>query len=92
MNAETEKVVRGKPIPQEKVETVKEISENIKNYRTTLIASCKGLPGKQFHEIKKSLRGKAEVRVAKKRSISLAIDDIDKGYVKHRIHKIPYIK
>jgi len=83
MNAETEKVARGKPIPEDKVETVKELSENMKNYRTTLIASCKGLPSKQFHEIKKKLRGKAEIKVAKKRSVNLAIDTVEKGYIKN---------
>ena len=77
------KVEREKPIPEEKKEIIKNFVENINKHRTVLIASCKGLPGKQFHEIKKKLRGKAEIKVAKKSAVNRAIDEIDKGAIKN---------
>jgi large subunit ribosomal protein L10 len=77
------KVVREKPIPEEKTKLVKEISDKMKESRTVLIASCKGLPGKQFHDIKKKLRGKADFQVAKKSALERAIDGVDKGAIKN---------
>ena len=77
------KVTRKKTVSESKIKIVEEISEKIKSTRTTLIASCKNLPGEQFHEIKKSLRGKAEIKVAKKNIINRSIDNIEKGYIKN---------
>ena len=42
--------------------------------KTILIASIKNLPGSQFQEIKKKLRGKAVVKVPKKNIILIAMD------------------
>ncbi|MBU0761336.1 MAG: 50S ribosomal protein L10 [Nanoarchaeota archaeon] len=74
-----EKVQRGKPIPEEKKNLVVEIAKKIKESRTVLLASTKGLPASQFQKIKKSLRGKAEIIVAKKSIIVRAISTIEKG-------------
>lgn len=79
----SEKIVRDKPIPEEKTEALEEMKENLKKFRTILIASCKGLPGQQYHEIKKNLRGKAEIKMAKKTMVSRAIDGIESGYLKN---------
>lgn len=49
-----------------KAETVTKLSEKIKNSKTLMIVSIKNLPSKQFQSIKKSLRGEALVKVAKK--------------------------
>ena len=84
----SEKVVREKPIPEVKKEIIKELANNITTHRTVLIASCKGLPGRQFHDIKKKLRGKAEIKVAKKSAIFRAINEIEKGAVKNLKEKI----
>ena len=59
----------------EKVRTVKELSELMKNKRTVLIASVKNLPASQFQEISKKLRGKATVKVLKKSVVVRAIDE-----------------
>ena len=67
---------REKEIPQYKLKAVQEIAKMIKDHRTILIASTKGLPSSQFHEIKKNLRGKAEVKVAKKNLVLRAIDEV----------------
>jgi large subunit ribosomal protein L10 len=79
----SEKIVREKPIPEEKKEAVKEMVEKVSTSRTVLIASCKGLPGQQFHDIKKKLRDKAEIKVARKNIINRAIDKIEKGAIKN---------
>lgn len=79
MTAETKKSIREKPIPESKKRLVKDIANKMSRNRTVLIASCRGLPGKQFHEIKKKLRGTAEVIVAKKSIINKAIESLEKG-------------
>jgi large subunit ribosomal protein L10 len=67
---------REKDIPEYKLKLVQEIATKIKSHRTLLIASTKGLPSSQFHEIKKNLRGKAEVKVAKKNLVLRAVDEV----------------
>lgn len=83
-----EKVVRAKPVSELKIRTVKELVHKMSTKRTFLIASTKGLPSSQFQEIKKKLRGKAEVRVAKKNLILKALDTIEKGAIKHMKEQI----
>jgi len=65
---------RHKPIPESKQALVKQLSEDMKNARTILVASCKGLPGQQYHDIKKKLRSKASIRVARKSAVMRAIE------------------
>jgi len=84
----SKKVIREKPIPESKKEIVDNLAKGIEGHRTVLIASCKGLPGQQFHEIKKKLRGKAEIRVAKKSAFNRAIDKIEKGAIKNLKEKV----
>lgn len=76
-----QKLIRDKPIPEYKREIVESLKERILNNRTVLIASCKSLPGLQFHEIKKKLRGKAEIKFARKSAIKRAIDETKKGSI-----------
>lgn len=78
-----EKVVREKDIPESKKKLVADLAEKMKTSPTVLIASTKGLPGSQFQQIKKNLRGTAEVKVAKKSAVIRAIDSIDKGAIKN---------
>lgn len=75
--------VRLKPIPDEKVELVSEVADKIKNVKTVLIASCRGLPSSQFQNIKKKLRGKAEIKFMKKNAFERAIDATEKGALKN---------
>jgi len=49
-----------------KEKDVNDLSDIIKNSKTLMVASIKGLPSKQFQDIKKSIREHAEVKVAKK--------------------------
>lgn len=73
---------RTKEIPEYKIKAVGELVKKIKESNTVLIASTKGLPSSQFHEIKKSLRGKAEIKVAKKNLVIRALDNVIKEGVR----------
>jgi ribosomal protein L10 len=62
-----------------KKKLVDELAMKIKKSNTVLIASTKSLPSSQFHQIKKNLRGKAEIMVAKKSVVLRAIGKVEKG-------------
>jgi large subunit ribosomal protein L10 len=69
----TEKTVE--QIPEFKKKTVAELSDLMKNKKTTLVVSIRNIPGNQFQEIVKGLRGKAIVKVPKKSLVFRAIED-----------------
>lgn len=62
-------------ISNEKKETVKELSNLIKEKKTILIASIKNIPTSQFQEMVKKLRGKAIVKVPKKNLMIRAVEN-----------------
>src|SRR3989344_1388036 len=66
-------------VPEYKKKIVDELVKKMKNSKTVLIASTKGLPSGQFQEIKKKLRDKAEIMVAKKSLVLRAIGKVEKG-------------
>jgi large subunit ribosomal protein L10 len=61
-------------VSKKKIETVKKIVELMNSNDTLIIASIKNLPSRQFQDIRKRLRGKAEVKVIKKRIMLKAIE------------------
>ena len=63
-----------KKVSPAKKKTVEELKKLIAENKTILLASIKNLPGSQFQEIKKKLRGKAIIKVPKKNIITIAID------------------
>jgi large subunit ribosomal protein L10 len=65
-------------IPQSKIKVVQDLKNKFKESKTILLASTKKLPSSQFHEIKKKLRGKAEIIVAKKSLVLRAIGESGK--------------
>jgi large subunit ribosomal protein L10 len=69
---------RQKEVPQYKVDTVKQLVKKMNESTTILIASTRKLPSSQFHEIKKKLRGIADISVAKKSLVLRAIDESGK--------------
>jgi len=75
-------------IPEFKKKTVAELADLIKNKKTILVASIKNIPGGQFQEIVKSLRGKAIVKVPKKNLIFRAIEGLKNEELKHLEEKI----
>jgi large subunit ribosomal protein L10 len=82
MAQKTKQVKRENPIPEGKVRLVKELEDKIKKYETILIASTKGLPAAEFQKIKKTLRGKAEVILAKRSLVLRAMENSKKPELK----------
>ena len=68
-------------VPAAKVKAVKDLSERIKNSKTLIVVSIKGVPSKQFQAIKKSIRDDAYVKVAKKNIMIRAIKDVNKNNI-----------
>lgn len=69
-------------IPKKKIQAVKELVDLIDNKRTVLIADISNIPGSQFQQISKKLRGKAIVKVPKKNLLFRALDDSKKDVAK----------
>ncbi|MBS3071490.1 50S ribosomal protein L10, partial [Candidatus Pacearchaeota archaeon] len=75
-------------VPEYKKKVVEDLANDIRNSQTILVASTKNLPGSQFHEIKKKLRGKAIIKVAKKSLVLRAFGMVEKGALQHLKEKI----
>ncbi|MEM0174384.1 MAG: 50S ribosomal protein L10, partial [Sulfolobaceae archaeon] len=56
-----------------KIEEVNDIKEKIKKYNVILIADIQGFPADKLHEIRKRLRGIAELKVAKNSLFEIAL-------------------
>jgi large subunit ribosomal protein L10 len=67
---------------------VGELSKLFKEHKTILIASIKNIPGSQFQEITKKLRGKTIVKVPKKNLVFKAIDSSKDAEIKKIEEKI----
>ena len=65
-------------IPKEKINAVKELANLIDSKRTVLVADISNIPGSQFQQIGKKLRGKALVKVPKKNLLFRALDSCKK--------------
>ncbi|VVB78515.1 50S ribosomal protein L10 [uncultured archaeon] len=65
-------------VPTKKVKSVQELAEHIKKSKTLMIVSIKGLPSRQFQDIKKSIRDSATIKVAKKNILLRAIKELKK--------------
>ncbi len=74
MKAKTTKQVKTAKIPEKKKKAVSELAKLLQEKKTILIASIKNIPGSQFQEIVKKLRGKAIVKVPKKNLVIKALD------------------
>ena len=75
-------------ISEGKRTVVGELSELFKKHKTVLIASIKNIPGSQFQEITKKLRGKTVVKVPKKNLVFKAIDSSKDAEIKKIEEKI----
>ena len=60
-------------VSEEKKRLVKNLAELMQK-KTVMVVSIKGLPSAQFQDIKKKLRGKATIQVAKKSLIDFALE------------------
>jgi large subunit ribosomal protein L10 len=70
-----------------KKKVVKQLGEAMKNNKTIMVVSIKGLPAAQFQEIKKKLRANAKITVAKTSLVDFALEHTNnealKGLIKH---------
>jgi len=71
-----------------KKQKVKDLAELMKK-KTVMVVSIKGLPSAQFQDIKKKLRGKAKIQVAKKSLVDFALDH---SGIKELHELVPYVK
>ncbi len=69
-------------IPEKKKKAVSELAKLIQEKKTVLIVSIKNIPGSQFQEIVKKLRGKAIVKVPKKNLMIKALDSSKEQEIK----------
>jgi len=65
-----------------KAKQVTELVNKIKSSKTLMIVSIKGVPSKQFQDIKKSIRDSADVKVAKKNILFRTIKGLGKESAK----------
>jgi len=61
-------------VSEEKISSVKALAEEIKKAKTIMLVSIKNLPSSQLQKIKKDLRGKAVIQVAKKSILVRSVD------------------
>jgi LSU ribosomal protein L10P len=66
-------VVTQHKIPKWKIEEVEELTQKLKEYPTIIIADIQGFPADKLHDIRKKLRGKAEIKVTKNSLFELAL-------------------
>lgn len=84
-------LVTGRKIPSRKIKIVKELTELIKKHKVIAIANLYGLRSNQLQELRRILREKAIIKVAKNTLMRRAIDnclDLKPGIDK----LIPYLK
>jgi large subunit ribosomal protein L10 len=62
-------------VSQKKIRTVKEVGELIRDYRVIGILDMHKLPARQLHQIRGKLKGKATIRMVKKRLINLILQN-----------------
>jgi large subunit ribosomal protein L10 len=82
----TEKIISH--VSKEKKEFVKELANLVKTKRTMLIVSIKNIPASQCQEITKKLRGRAIVKVPRRKLIMRAVDDSGETIAKQLEPKI----
>ncbi|WP_205835757.1 50S ribosomal protein L10 [Metallosphaera hakonensis] len=58
-------ITEERKIPKWKIDEVAELEEKLRNSTTIMIADISGFPSDKLHEIRKKLRGKAEIKVTK---------------------------
>jgi large subunit ribosomal protein L10 len=88
ISKKSDKSVKTTHVSEKKKGTVAELSKLLKEKKTLLIASIKNIPGSQFQEIVKKMRGKAVVKVPKKNLMLKAIDSSKDEEIKKVKEKI----
>ncbi|BFH74382.1 50S ribosomal protein L10 [Sulfurisphaera javensis] len=65
-------VTQERKIAKWKIEEVKELEQKLKEYHTIIIASIEGFPADKLHDIRKKMRGIAEIKVTKNTLFEIA--------------------
>lgn len=65
-------------IPEKKIKAVKELTDLAEEKNTILVADISSIPGSQFQQISKKLRGQAVVKVPKKNLFKRALSNVKK--------------
>jgi ribosomal protein L10 len=74
-------------VNEKKVKLLDELKNLEKKYNTILIASIKNLPDRQFQAIKKEMRSKTIIKVAKKKMALMALENKDLEELKRYIQE-----
>jgi len=77
----------GKKVSEAKIKKVEELAKLMK-HKTVMVVSVKNLPAANFQEVKKKLRGKAVIKVAKKSLIDFALEHSDEKILKQLVDYI----
>ncbi len=85
MNKEKKNKIK-RSVSKKKLETAKRLVELIKDSDSIIIASIKNIPSRQFQAIRKKLKGKAEVKVVKKRVMCKALEVAGKNTLELKNH------
>ncbi len=62
---------------ESKDQVIKELTEEIKNSKSIALVGVERVPGKQFQQIRKALRGKAKIKVVKKTLLRRAFEGMN---------------
>lgn len=65
-------------VSEKKIQSVKELGSMLEKYSVVGILNMHKLPGRQLHFIKEKMRGKAEIKMAKKKLVFKALKDSKK--------------
>ena len=79
----------GKEPKKEKIEAVEKLAELIKNYPVIGILNLHKTPANALQKIKKELKGKAVIKVAKKSILSFALEKAGKANLKEFVTDYP---
>ncbi len=70
-------------VSEKKIQTVKEMKELIKKYPVVGIVNMYKLKGRQLHEIREALRGKAAIKMVKKNVMKIVLKEAGIGLEKY---------
>lgn len=62
-------------VNEKKIKAIEELKDIFKNYKTIMVISVRSLPSKQYQDIKKKIRDKANVKMIKKNILIRAFEE-----------------
>ena len=83
---------KAKDVAKEKIQEVTSLKSLLKEYPVIGLANLENLPSPQLQKMRSQLKGKATIKMSKKRLIKIAIDNTDKkdlGILKEKLRGMP---